>query len=62
MTTLVIKLDPKLARAVARAADTLTMTHDQVGLEAVRLFVRSIAGYQEPDAQRRRPRASTTRP
>jgi predicted transcriptional regulator len=41
MTTIVAKLDPDLARRVARTADLLRLTHEQLAAEAIRLFVRS---------------------
>ncbi len=43
MTTLIIKLTPDRAKRLAQAADTLEMTHEQVGDEALRLFLLSVA-------------------
>lgn len=43
MTTLVIKLTPDRAKRLAQAADSLDMTHEEVGDEALRLFLLSVA-------------------
>lgn len=42
MTTLIVRLSPALAKKVARIADQMGVTHEQVGREAVRLFVRAM--------------------
>jgi predicted transcriptional regulator len=52
LTTISAQLDPDLARRVAKAADILKLTHEQVATEAVRLFVRSVT----PDISPRKPR------
>lgn len=54
VTTLVVKLPPALAISVAKAADILSLTHEQLALEAVRLLVRSVA----PDVSPRRRKRS----
>lgn len=46
MTTLIVRLPEGLARQVAERADRLQMTHEELGLEAVRLFVRAAAEEQ----------------
>ncbi len=52
MTTLIVKLPPAMARRVAKAADILEMpTHEDLGLEAVRLLLASVLG----DVRGRRP-------
>lgn len=43
MTTVIAQSSPQLARQVARAADTLGLTHSELTVEAVRQFVRAIA-------------------
>lgn len=43
MTTLIVKLTPGLAKRLARAADALGLSHEDMAREALRLFVRSIA-------------------
>ena len=52
MTTITAKLDPNLARRVAKAADIVGLSHEQLAAEAIRLFVRSVA----PQAPKRRPK------
>jgi hypothetical protein len=42
VTTIVAKLDPALAKRVARAADIVNLSHEQFCIEAIRLFVRSL--------------------
>lgn len=51
MTTLIIKLTPDRAKRLAQAADALRMSHADVGDEALRLFLLSVA-----------PRTNTRRP
>lgn len=41
MTTLVVKLTPALAKQLAAVADRRGLTHEQVGLEAVKLLIRA---------------------
>jgi hypothetical protein len=55
MTPLIVKLDPVLARKLARSADSLSLTHE-LGLEAVRLFVRSVCPPPMPRPRRRKRR------
>lgn len=55
MTTITAKLDPDLAKRVAKAADIVGLTHEQLAAEAIRLFVRSVA------PQARRPRRTRSR-
>lgn len=43
VTTIVAKLDPALAKRVAKAADLLGLTHEELAREAIRLFVRAAA-------------------
>jgi predicted transcriptional regulator len=43
VTTITARLDPDLAKRVAKAADLLRMTHEQFATEAIRLFVRSVS-------------------
>jgi antitoxin component of RelBE/YafQ-DinJ toxin-antitoxin module len=43
MTTIIAKLDARLAERVARAADRLGCTHEELAREAIRLFLRAIA-------------------
>jgi predicted transcriptional regulator len=43
VTTITAQLDPDLAKRVAKAADILRMTHEQIATEAIRLFVRSVS-------------------
>jgi predicted transcriptional regulator len=57
LTTITAQLDPDLARRVAKAADFLKLTHEQVATEAVRLFVRSVT----PEPARKPSRRKVTR-
>lgn len=43
MTTLIVKLSLDRAKRLAQAAGLLKMTHEEVGDEALRLFLLSIA-------------------
>lgn len=43
MTTLIVKLTTDRAKRLAKAADLLKMTHEEVGDEALRLFLLSVA-------------------
>lgn len=43
MTTIVAKLPLELAKRVARAADVTRLTHQELAVEAIRLFVRTVA-------------------
>lgn len=40
MTTLVVKLTPAQAKAIARCADRLQLSHEELAREAVLMFVR----------------------
>lgn len=60
MTVIVAKLDPSLAKRVAKAADLLKLKHEEFAVEAIRLFVRSLIG--GPGRRRAaRPRRRTAR-
>lgn len=50
MTTIVAKLPVALAKHVAYAADVLGLSHQELAVEAIRLFVRSVA----PQKRKRR--------
>jgi hypothetical protein len=58
VTTIVATLTPDLAKRVARAADVLGLTHEQLAIEAIRLFARSIAPAPRRDTSTRSPRGS----
>jgi predicted transcriptional regulator len=53
LTTITAHLDPDLAKRVAKAADILGLTHEQVCKEAVRLFVRSVTPAPPPPRKRK---------
>lgn len=57
MTTITAKLDPSLAKRVARAADIVNLTHEQFVVEAIRLFVRSL----DPEGYRLKRKTKTVR-
>jgi hypothetical protein len=41
MTTLIVTLPPGLAKRLARAADELRLSHDELAQLALRLFIRA---------------------
>lgn len=65
MTTLIVQLPPGLAKRLARAADQLGMSHEELGTLAVRLFIQGAkeeareGAKAQPTSRRRGGRRST---